>query len=121
MRVLLDMGLPRRSVGDLAALGFDAVHIGELGRARETDEGILALAAAEDRVVVTHDADFARLLALSRAKRPSVIHLRIPRLSRELVSRVLSALFKATGADLAAGAMVSVSETATRLRRLPLV
>jgi predicted nuclease of predicted toxin-antitoxin system len=121
MRVLLDMGLPRRSVGDLVALGFDAVHIGELGRSRESDEGILALATAEDRVVVTHDADFARLLALSRARHPSVIHFRIPRLSRELVSRVLPAVFKAVGADLAAGAMVSVSESMTRVRRLPLV
>ena len=121
MRLLLDMGLPRRSTQDLGALGFDAVHIGEMGRARETDEGILELARSEARVVVTHDVDFARLLALSRALRPSVIHLRIPRLNRELIARVVPQLFKAIGGELAAGAMVSVTEGSTRVRRLPLL
>ena len=43
---------------------------------RSLDEEILAYAARHDRVVVTHDSDFSRLLAMTAAMGPSVIHVR---------------------------------------------
>ena len=121
MRLLLDMGLPRRCVDDLATLGWDATHVGALGRERESDAGILELARAESRIVVTHDADFSRLLALARATAPSVIHLRIPRLTRILVTSLLPPLLTSFQTELEAGAVLSVSEGSARVRLLPLV
>jgi Domain of unknown function (DUF5615) len=50
----------------LRQAGFDAVHTGEIGLAEAPDEEILRRASLEDRVVVTLDADFHALLALSK-------------------------------------------------------
>ena len=75
--LLLDMGLPRRTAGDLRDAGWDAVHVAEVGKASATDAELIALARAERRAVVTLDSDFARLLATSRATTPSLLHLRL--------------------------------------------
>ncbi len=57
--------------------GIDALHVGDIGMARAVDTEIIAAAKREDRVVVTLDADFHTLLALSAASKPSVIRIRI--------------------------------------------
>ena len=50
------------------AHGFDAVHVQELGLRGASDADILARAIADDRIIVTSNAeDFRRLGALSRA------------------------------------------------------
>jgi len=70
---------------------------------KAADDEILAWALERACVVVTMDADFHSILAVSRASGPSVIRLRLQGLGAqqvvELVQRVL-ALF---GADLMLG------------------
>ncbi len=58
MKILLDQGLPRSAADALREVGVDAVHVGDIGMAAALDEQILARAHAEERVVVTLDADF---------------------------------------------------------------
>lgn len=59
MKWLLDAQLPRRLAQVLAAAGHDAIHTLDLPRAnRTTDSEIVALAARENRIVVTKDSDF---------------------------------------------------------------
>src|SRR5579871_2638333 len=59
MNVLIDAQLPRRMTAWFAAAGFDAVHTLDLPDGnRTTDTQINDLAALEQRVVVTKDADF---------------------------------------------------------------
>jgi predicted nuclease of predicted toxin-antitoxin system len=77
MKLLLDQGLPRSAVTELASLGWDVVHVGEIGMAAATDQEILRRADAEQRAVVTLDADFHTMLALQGASSPSVIWVRI--------------------------------------------
>jgi hypothetical protein len=59
VRLLLDMGLPRRTAEDLSRAGWDAVHVAAGGRARASDQEIIAWARDEERTIVTLDADFA--------------------------------------------------------------
>jgi predicted nuclease of predicted toxin-antitoxin system len=92
MRLLLDMGLPRRAVGDLRAHDIEVDHVGELGMATATDSDILARAQSTGAIVCTLDADFSRLLALSGAAGPSVIHIRIPRVTRIMRQATRSSL-----------------------------
>lgn len=120
MRLLLDMGLPRRAADLLREQGHDAVHLGERGLARLGDEEVLALAAEEDRIVVTLDADFSAILALSGASGPSVIHLRIEGLGYREAARVIGAVLGSVEPDLATGCIVSVTARGIRVRRLPL-
>lgn len=77
MRLLLDQGLPRSAVLHLHNAGIEAIHVGDRGLATASDSRILDIGRQEKMVVVTLDADFHALLALSGATEPSVIRLRI--------------------------------------------
>jgi predicted nuclease of predicted toxin-antitoxin system len=121
IRLLFDMGLPRRSADDLTALGWDSVHIGALGHHRATDAAILALAAEQGRTVVTLDADFSRLLALGGMRRPSVIFLRQSELDRPAATALLRAILPLLDQALDEGALAVVTTNGIRVRRLPLL
>jgi predicted nuclease of predicted toxin-antitoxin system len=75
--ILLDQGLPRFSAAILRSNGHDAIHTGEIGLSRADDAVIIERGRDEDRIVVTLDADFHALMALSGASSPSVIRIRI--------------------------------------------
>ena len=49
--------------------GHDALHVTELGLAHAADGEILERARSEQRVVVTADLDYPRLLALAQLER----------------------------------------------------
>ena len=68
MKLLVDAQLPRRIVVWLRAAGFDAVHTVDLpGANRTSDSIILRVAAAEQRVVITKDADFVDSFLLAHS------------------------------------------------------
>ena len=77
MKLLLDQGLPRSTVGYLERLGLQAEHVGDLGLATATDETILATGRERGAVVITLDSDFHALLALSNSSSPSVVRIRV--------------------------------------------
>ncbi|HEV7504959.1 MAG TPA: DUF5615 family PIN-like protein [Thermoanaerobaculia bacterium] len=83
IKLLFDMGLPRRAAADLRQDGLAVVHVGELGMAQAEDREILAMAEREQFTVVTLDSDFAKILVTEGRALPSVIHLRLPDLDRE--------------------------------------
>ncbi len=119
MRLLLDQGLPRSAVLHLHNAGIEADHVGDRGLATASDSRILDLSRQEGRVVVTLDADFHSLLALSGVAEPSVIRIRIEGLRAEGLSRLLVDVLDVCRDDLIKGAMVSVTETGVRIRHLP--
>lgn len=77
------------------------------------------LAAAEERIVVTLDADFSALLSLSDAVQPSVVHLRIEGLASVEAAGTISMVVSGFEDDLVAGCIVSVTLGGIRVRRLP--
>jgi predicted nuclease of predicted toxin-antitoxin system len=121
MKLLLDQGLPRSTVFPLRAAGIDAVHVGERAMATAADSVILDIARQEQRIVVTLDADFHALLALSGAAGPSVIRFRIEGLRAEHLAGVLVDVLELCKDDLSHGAMVSITENGVRVRHLPLL
>ena len=88
--------------------------------AKATDVEILAEAVARDASIVTVDADFHALLALSGAARPSVIRLRVQGVQRDDLVQLIVSVLTQCEADLAAGAVVTADSTRARVRRLPL-
>ncbi len=119
MKLLLDQGTPRSAAARLRDLGHDAVHTSEIGLAEAEDRQVLTRATKEGRVVVTLDADFHSVLALSRAKGPSVIRIRIEGLRAEALVTLLQAVTRQARDELKAGAMISVQQGRIRIRRLP--
>lgn len=121
MKLLLDQGLPRSSASLLRQLGYDAIHVGEIGFATAEDRDILKRALEEQRIVVTLDADFHALLALSGAVSPSVIRIRIEGLRANDVTNLLGQVLEQWGELLASGAVLTIQSDKIRMRRLPLM
>ena len=119
MRLFLDQGLPRTAVVRLHSAGVEAVHVGDRGLATASDSKILEIGRQEGMVVVTLDADFHTLLALSGATGPSVIRIRIEGLRAENLARLLVNVLQVCSDDLLRGAMVSVTANGVRIRHLP--
>jgi predicted nuclease of predicted toxin-antitoxin system len=120
MKLLLDQGLPRSTIAYLADFGIVAEHVGELGMSAASDDQILGEARLRQSVVVTLDAEFHQKLAVSRATSPSVIRIRIERLKGAQLAAILAQVASTTSAEIAAGAVVSVTPGRIRVRLLPI-
>ena len=120
MRFLVDEALQDEVAHRLAEAGHDTSHIRLLGLAGHTDDDVMALAVAEDRVLVTTDTDFGTILALTGAEAPNVLLLRgvgdsVP----ERVTAILDVLPRVEQ-ELSEGAVVVVEEDRYRVRYLPI-
>jgi len=121
MRFLLDHGLPRSTVESLLALGIESDHVGNLGMASAQDSTILDEARRRKAIVVTMDADFHALLALSSATQPSVIRIRIESLKGVDVALLIKRVAELVFDDLQFGAAVTVNNRRISVKRLPLI
>ena len=120
MRFLADMGVSPKTVAFLRDLGHDAVHLHALGLDRLPDSAILELARTENRILLTHDLDFAELIAAGGETVPSVIVFRLRRMQPESVNHHLQGLITQHQESLERGAIVSVVEGQARVRLLPI-
>ena len=76
MKILVDVNLTPHWCPFLASAGFETIHWSQVGDPGAPDVEIMDFARAGGFVVFTHDLDFGHLLALTRARGPSVIQLR---------------------------------------------
>lgn len=114
------MGLARSTVDFLRRQGYDAVHLREQGLQRMDDCDIVSKARTEGRVILTHDLDFGRIIALSQSHLPSLITFRLSNMQPHQVNRYLAEVLDHFADQLESGALVSVSEQAIRVRLLPI-
>ena len=119
-RILIDEGLPAEAADLLRREGWDAVHVREVGLARADDSEILRRGREETRVCITLDRDFHAHLARASAMEPSVILLRIEGLKGPDLRDLLVELWPQIEHARSGGVAVAVTETAIRIRRLPL-
>ena len=120
MKLLLDQALPCTAAALLREGGLDAVHVGEIGHATSDDAEILRQGQEDNRVIVTLDADFHALLALTGASSPSVVRIRVEGLRAEAASKLIQTVVTRCGEELEDGAVVTVQLGRIRIRRLPL-
>lgn len=94
MKALLDMPVSASLMDVLQAHGHEGIHAHEIGLDRAPDRELLAFARRENRIIITADLDFPRILALSSAEGPGLILFRGGNYSdaemRDLLERVLT-------------------------------
>lgn len=120
VRLVLDQGVPRDAAGQLRELGYECTHVGEIGMWKAADNEILALGLAQHATIVTLDADFHAILAVSGASGPSVIRLRMQGLSAPEIVALVQRVLAGFEADLKRGALVTVKARKTTCHRLPI-
>jgi len=111
VKFLADMGLARSTVAFLRARGYDAIHLRDEGLQRLDDDEIVEKALREGRVILTHDLDFGRIVALRRGRLPSVIAFRLTDMRPAQVNHYLGEVLGRFAEQLESGTLVSGSVT----------
>ncbi len=99
--------------------GYDAVHTEELGKEREKDVDLIALAATEGRYIVTRDRHFHMHIANQGLLRPSTIYIRLDQFDEELIAEIVDKLCIRYRSELEAGCLLTYKLKSVRLRKLP--
>ncbi len=121
MELLLDQGLPRSAAKLLKAHKIDTIHVNEIGLWAAEDIEIIQKARESNCVVITLDADFHSLLALSNASSPSVIRIRIEGLRAKSLTELLLNVINECYKELQKGVAITVDSRRIRIRNLPLL
>ena len=120
MKLLVDMNLSPEWVGLLQDKGWEAVHWSMVGDPRAKDTEIFAYAREHGHTVFTHDLDFSMLVALSALSSPSVFQVRTQDVSPEHLAHLVISALRQFASQLEAGAIVTVDESRSRVRVLPI-
>lgn len=120
MKIVIDMNLSPDWVLALTQAGHDAIHWLTIGDPGARDAVIMDWAATHGYVVFTHDLDFSAILATTQASVPSVIQLRSQDILPDASANPILAALQQFSRELEAGALITVDETRTRARILPI-
>jgi predicted nuclease of predicted toxin-antitoxin system len=117
MRFLADESCDFAVVRALRAAGFDVLCISESSR-RAEDSEVIRLAVRENRILLTEDKDFGRLVYSHGQETLGVIFLRFPTFARRQISRDVVDLVKQQGEKLA-GCFITVQPGRIRVSHAP--
>jgi len=120
MRLVIDMNLSPAWVGIFADVGIEATHWSTIGHANAPDTEIMAWALRHECVVFTHDLDFASLLRLTAAHKPSVVQIRAEDVRPSTMAKYVCSAILQTMGDLQRGALVTIDPRKNRIAMLPL-
>jgi len=120
MKIIVDMCLSPKWVDPLNAAGMEARHWSTLGAGDAPDSSIFDFARQDGSVILTADLDFGALLAGARSGKPSVIQLRLPRISLEKAWEPTLRALTQFRPEIDAGALVTIDAMTTRVRILPI-
>ena len=120
MKALLDMPVSRSLLGVLEAHGHSGVHAHEIGLDRVAYRKLLAVARRENRIVITADLDFPRLLALSAAEGPALILFRGGNYSDAEMCNLLERVLTEVPPEILESSICVVDKRRIRYTRLPL-
>lgn len=117
MRLLADANIGRGIIQKLAELGHDVLRVAAVS-AQLTDSEILEIAHEQQRIVLTADKDFGKLVFLQMMPCPGVILLRVSGASEQERTRRFARAWPIVE-PMASGSFVVITNQAIRRTRLP--
>jgi predicted nuclease of predicted toxin-antitoxin system len=117
---LIDNALSPVVAKALSDAGHDAVHVRDRGMHAAPDDALFDWAAAENRVIVSVDTDFTRILAQRRSNKPSLILFRRDWHVPNRQASAILANFARLESVLEEGSIVTFDRDRIRIRALPL-
>ena len=121
MKLLLDACMPYDWLAVLLDRGYECTAWLDIGLPHAPDTEIMQHAYDNGEIVLTHDLDFGRLLAFSKASRPSVIQFRAQDIRPAALGPQLLQALNTHEDILHEGALITVEIERTRSRILPLL
>ena len=97
-------------------MGHDAVSVVEIGLSGASDEEVRAAAIAEQRVLLTLDADFANMLRYPPEETPGVVRLRLHPATEDAIDEMLKSAIPRVAEVSVRGKLVVVDERKIRIR-----
>lgn len=120
MKFLADMGISPKATDFLDKLGYNAIHLNDLGLNTLPDPDIMKKARDEGYILLTHDLGFGELVAATKANLPSVIIFRLRNMHPDRVNHYLHKVITEYKKSLEHGAVISVTDSQIRVRQLPI-
>jgi len=120
MKLLVDMNLSPDWVRLLVSHGWEACHWSLVGPGNAPDNELVRWARQHNHVILTQDLDFSQILFAAREAGPSVVLLRMDNEFEAAAREHVCAAIRLAESALLGGALLTVSGTRVRLRRLPL-
>jgi predicted nuclease of predicted toxin-antitoxin system len=121
VKFLIDMPLSPELAVWLRQKGYDAVHASSRGLDRTADSVILDIARREQRVVVTADLDYPRLLAFSGADGPGLVLFRGGNYSEQESLERLARVLEVIPQEELPRSLIVIDKERIRRRWLPIV
>ena len=119
IRLLADVHISPKTVGDLQKQGYEIIRSLEVLPANAPDINILEFARTENWVILTQDLDFSMLVALSRYSQPSLITLRLSSAKPDIVTQKLLDVLPQIEEALQEGSAITIQDESIRIRKLP--
>lgn len=120
MKFLVDNAQSPIIAKGLNKIGYDAIHVRDLGMSEASDIEIFDLAIRQNRILVSADTDFGTLLALRESIKPSFILFRqTDKIPSSQIGR-LKTYLPQLESDLQKGCIIVFEDQRIRIRSLPI-
>ena len=100
MRFLADESCDFAVVQTLRAAGHDVLAVAEIAP-RSDDQEVIALAARDERILLTEDKDFGQLVYADMRRTGGVVFIRFPAHARTALPKAVLAMINEKGTQLA--------------------
>ncbi|MGQ9625347.1 MAG: DUF5615 family PIN-like protein [Anaerolineae bacterium] len=101
----------------LKKLGLDAVDTRDLDLQRATDQEIMQVAIAQDRILITYNSGFGDERRFPPGTHPGIIRLRVHPQTDAILHPILEKVFRVFGQKQLTGALVIVDNRRIRIKR----
>lgn len=120
MKFLIDIPVSPLVISVLESHGHEGIHAFQIDRGHASDEELLKVIRNEQRIIITADLDFPRILALTYAEGPGVILFRGGNYSNSEMVELIERVLKDVRIEILENSICVVDKKRIRITQLPI-